>query len=491
MPDAIRLNIGAGNTQIPGFTPIDAKLGHDACKLDFPSASVDEVYSSHCLEHIHHTKTADALREWVRVLKPGGRIRIAIPNFDAVLSNARTDQDMFNSSYLSAWLHAGFDGDTDRHQAFILRQDLEAHLRRNGIEDIGPWVGEYDDQARVNPMTLNVGGYKRETKIPRNPKVVMVLSTPRFGPVDTAAAIAESCRALGWVYYPSGGTEWGKGLECGIQDVIAKFNPDYIMCLDYDGVWETADMQKLLDFMQANPDVAAAWPAQAHRHKDLPLGVNPEGAAQGVYDFSGDFTEMWSGHFGCTMIRRQVFDTIPHPWFWSIPNQQTGDWQNSSDADITFWRSCTLYGLKVGQLNTVQIGHLEWCVKWMAPKSPSGMLWQPIQHYRQSGRPSQAMFDGAYWVERAKKNASAKAAIARGESPPIHPPNPRPVPDPEPVKTSDPSESIGGRLAAPPGAGTYRAPTQIFPESQYFKPLGESAFQGKAHIPASILNGQE
>lgn len=414
----IRLNIGAGDTTIPGFIPIDQKFGHDASKLEYEDNSVDEIYSSHCLEHIHHSKTCSTIEEWCRVLKPGGRIRIAIPDFEKVIANFKSDPEKFGSSYVSAWLHGTYDEDHDRHRAVILKEELITMLRMCGIENIGPWTGEYPDHAGCNPMTLNIGGYKREIKIPREPSVVMVLSTPRFGPVDTFKSIADGCQSLGWRFFQWGGTEWGKGLESVCQQVIKEYSPDYIMTIDYDGVFSPDDCKALLDFMQNNPDVAAVWPVQAHRHQDLPLGFAPKGAAIGVYDFKGEFTRMWSGHFGCTIIRRQVFDTIPHPWFWSIPDPDTGDWSKGSDADLTFWRWMHTYGFKFGQLNTVQIGHMEWCVKWMAPR---GIIWQPIQNYRAKGKPTSAVFDGEFWVQRARNNA-----IESGE-----------LPAPNPVKADE------------------------------------------------------
>lgn len=40
----------------------------------------DFVFSSHCLEHLH--KPADGLRNWFRVLKPGGHLIVTIPDED-------------------------------------------------------------------------------------------------------------------------------------------------------------------------------------------------------------------------------------------------------------------------------------------------------------------------------------------------------------------------------------------------------------------------
>lgn len=401
---AIRLNIGAGDSTIPGFIPIDAKLGDDATKLNYPDGSVDEVYASHVLEHIHHSLVPATVKEWVRVLKPGGRIRICIPAFEEIDRQRRTDPHKFNAQLYSCWMHGSHNVDTDRHQAWIDEAWLREMLRINGIDDVEPWEPEYQDYSHLE-LSLRLGGYKRKIEVPRNPKVVAILSCPRFGPTDTSRCIANMCTDLGWIYMDWGGTEWGKGMEQVIAHVIKTHNPDYICALDYDSVFTAQDCKDVLDFMQRRPDVAGAWPVEAHRHMDLPLGMAPTGAAAGAYDYSGEFTEMWSGHFGCTMIRRQVFETIPHPWFWSLPDPNTGDWANGSDADITFWKSCTMHGFKIGQLNTVQIGHLEWAVMWLTTnkEGKATKMYQPIQHYRKFGKPKDAKFVGSAWVDKCKQ----------------------------------------------------------------------------------------
>lgn len=69
----IKLNIGAGNKPIDGFISVDIKDGINANSLPYEDASVDEVYASHVLEHFPYEQTVDVLREWSRVLKPGGK----------------------------------------------------------------------------------------------------------------------------------------------------------------------------------------------------------------------------------------------------------------------------------------------------------------------------------------------------------------------------------------------------------------------------------
>ncbi|MEY4750545.1 MAG: hypothetical protein RIQ60_2759 [Pseudomonadota bacterium] len=53
----------------------------DAQLLDnLPDASFDCVYSSHCLEHLRDPR--EALRHWLRVLKPGGHLVVNVPDED-------------------------------------------------------------------------------------------------------------------------------------------------------------------------------------------------------------------------------------------------------------------------------------------------------------------------------------------------------------------------------------------------------------------------
>lgn len=79
----IRLNIGAGQTYIPGFLNIDISnkaeivldIGKD--RLPFEDNTVDLIFSYHTLEHI--PDYLFALSEIHRVLKHGGRFLVGLP----------------------------------------------------------------------------------------------------------------------------------------------------------------------------------------------------------------------------------------------------------------------------------------------------------------------------------------------------------------------------------------------------------------------------
>jgi len=81
------LEIGCGGSRLPGFETLDIVGGpnvdyvYDAAKpLPFKDNTFDLIYASHVLEHIPWYKTEEVLKEWVRILKPGGQLEIWVPD---------------------------------------------------------------------------------------------------------------------------------------------------------------------------------------------------------------------------------------------------------------------------------------------------------------------------------------------------------------------------------------------------------------------------
>jgi len=88
----IRLHLGCGQTRLEGFINIDlvgseADRLMDATRLEFADGSIDEIYSSHLVEHFAYGKFLKALANWHRVLRPGGLLTIRCPNIERVLKN--------------------------------------------------------------------------------------------------------------------------------------------------------------------------------------------------------------------------------------------------------------------------------------------------------------------------------------------------------------------------------------------------------------------
>lgn len=97
----IRLEIGSGPRGLEGWTSLDLNVGADiqhdlTTPLPFPDATVDEIYSSHVLEHFTYPgPLLHVVHECHRVLKPGARIRVAVPDARVFL-NAYFHPELFD-----------------------------------------------------------------------------------------------------------------------------------------------------------------------------------------------------------------------------------------------------------------------------------------------------------------------------------------------------------------------------------------------------------
>jgi SAM-dependent methyltransferase len=78
------IDIGAGDDPLVilegTVRAYDQKDGDAQLMAGVPDASYDFVYSSHCLEHMRDVRMA--LRNWVRILKPGGILYVVVPDFE-------------------------------------------------------------------------------------------------------------------------------------------------------------------------------------------------------------------------------------------------------------------------------------------------------------------------------------------------------------------------------------------------------------------------
>jgi len=152
-PRPTRLNLGCGDKILPGYVNVDvveARAGkrpdvicdlHDL--VPFADATADEILSVHVVEHFWRWEIRDVLREWMRVLKPGGRMIVECPNLLSAcrtfLENpeqyAREDQN----GQRTMWV---FYGDPQWKDPLMIHrwgytpESLAALLREVGLRDV-------------------------------------------------------------------------------------------------------------------------------------------------------------------------------------------------------------------------------------------------------------------------------------------------------------------------------------------------------------------
>lgn len=132
----LKLHLGCGKRVLDGWYNIDAvhfPNVHLVCDVhdmsQFDDGVADEIYACHILEHINRHKVHSVLKEWIRVLKPGGILRIAVPNFEAIVEHYQEHRDL---SVLMGLLYGGQDSELNYHYVAF-----DFHLMNQVLSDLG------------------------------------------------------------------------------------------------------------------------------------------------------------------------------------------------------------------------------------------------------------------------------------------------------------------------------------------------------------------
>jgi predicted SAM-dependent methyltransferase len=180
--EGVLVNLGCGLTNHPKFINVDGyphRHVHYINRIDrlkmFLNDSVDLIYASHCLEHFKYRDIDRVLSEWNRVLRPGGILRLSVPDLDKLLAIYR---DTGNPDDIVEQLMGGQDNRYNFHYVLFNRKNLTNHLARSGFTDAREWIPGSDDlttfddfsvyhktvEGKEYPVSLNLEAKKAESK---------------------------------------------------------------------------------------------------------------------------------------------------------------------------------------------------------------------------------------------------------------------------------------------------------------------------------------
>ena len=147
----------------------------DIFNLPFDDNSVDLIYASHVIEYFDREEIADIINEWKSKLKPGGILRLAVPDFAKIVllyTKGHDIKDFLGPLY--GKMEMG--NDTIYHKTTYDFSSLSGLLKSVGIESVERYNwrqtehSEFDDhsQAYIPHMdkekgiliSLNVEGVK-------------------------------------------------------------------------------------------------------------------------------------------------------------------------------------------------------------------------------------------------------------------------------------------------------------------------------------------
>lgn len=170
MSAPLKLNLGSGSKPLPNYTNVDRCYDQDIHSNSpgytrlcvkgevYPLryAYAEEIRASHVLEHFPHGQTLDILKDWTRVLAPGGWLKVAVPDFAYI---ATKYLDEAGGLPLEGYTMGGQVDENDFHKAIFDERTLRRMFHECGLVEVQRWESEIDDCASL-PVSLNLMGRK-------------------------------------------------------------------------------------------------------------------------------------------------------------------------------------------------------------------------------------------------------------------------------------------------------------------------------------------
>lgn len=152
-----KLHLGCGVKHFPGWFHVDAldyphvdHIGRVE-NLDFvPTGSAGLVYACHLLEHFNRKTYMDALREWRRVLRKGGILRLAVPDYEACARLYLSGKLVRGIEDVRGLMVGGQRDQYDFHGMIFDEPDLTRALKEVGFSEVRRWDWRQTEHARVD-----------------------------------------------------------------------------------------------------------------------------------------------------------------------------------------------------------------------------------------------------------------------------------------------------------------------------------------------------
>ncbi len=176
----MKLHIGCGKIILPDWVNLDIQPSQGVDIVDdarvlskIKNDSCDIIYACHILEHISRNEVQGVVNKWHSKIKPGGSLRIAVPDFEKIVQWYTKTKKLEDVLGL---LIGGHKDQWDMHGMIFDRSVLQEILLRSGFRSIKEWDWrqtehfEYDDFSQAylphmqkdqgSLMSLNIEAFK-------------------------------------------------------------------------------------------------------------------------------------------------------------------------------------------------------------------------------------------------------------------------------------------------------------------------------------------
>jgi len=153
----MKLNLGCGKRNFgKDWIHIDGSNyehihSHDIENLPFEENTVDIIYASHVFEYFDREECVNVLQKWKNVLKPGGILRLAVPNFEEytrLYSNGKITLDQCLGPLYGKWKMT--ETETIYHKTTYDYVSLKQILENNGFKDVKKWDWKQVEHGNID-----------------------------------------------------------------------------------------------------------------------------------------------------------------------------------------------------------------------------------------------------------------------------------------------------------------------------------------------------
>lgn len=183
----VKLHIGSGKRFLEGYIHIDGAdyphiEHHDVVNLPFNDNSVDEIYSAHLIAYFNWIQIMTVFKEWKRVLKPNGILRVATPDFEAIA-------DLYANGQRLGLFKGLLYGQMELGDEFIYHTDCwDFDLLKKALSNIG-----FRDIERYKYKTFLPEGYD-DHSMAHFPHDSEAIKTGNFTEDQTLVSLNVKCR---------------------------------------------------------------------------------------------------------------------------------------------------------------------------------------------------------------------------------------------------------------------------------------------------------
>ena len=212
----MKLYLGSRDYRPEGFLCVDVDpkfqpdiLADVADLRSIASGTVEEVCASHVLEHIAWPRAFLALSEWTRVLRVGGRLRVAVPDMAALAAMIAEGRNVWGAAGIVFGV-GRLDNALEAHQYGYTRAMLIQMLQTLGYGDFDWWKHDLpdasngwllDDDGRRIALSLDIQADKKGPPLVPPKALYEALAANRLRPFDQVVMeiLAESpAESINW-----------------------------------------------------------------------------------------------------------------------------------------------------------------------------------------------------------------------------------------------------------------------------------------------------